>query len=258
VLPGAHQVYVQNPTQDPATAFRYVNLFKGWVGIPAYKMEGVQVLAQHLPDTEIHPIAEPLTVAMSGSEELQMAMMQGFVTLPFVEEQVGEVPWTWNCFGIVGYRMFDATHDFFNTQDGVMLNYDRTLSGGPTMEEQSRLLNFEHIAGVGDSHTGNDYLLPIGNCILSGLPTSRVYAVSLSEDPEIPVNLLFMEPISRAYIESGGGHLSVRLAQLDQPVYRGQIIGLSGNTGAYSPAVPQLHFGLAKRLDQGWCSMELY
>ncbi|MBM4429683.1 MAG: hypothetical protein FJ026_04945, partial [Chloroflexi bacterium] len=53
---GAHRLYIQSPTQDSATAFQYINVFKGWVNIAAYEINGVQVPAQHLPDTEIRPI----------------------------------------------------------------------------------------------------------------------------------------------------------------------------------------------------------
>ena len=56
VPPGSHRIYLQSPTQDPATAFRYINHFKGWVDIAAYEMNGMQVPAQHLPDAEIRSI----------------------------------------------------------------------------------------------------------------------------------------------------------------------------------------------------------
>jgi hypothetical protein len=62
---GNQQLYVESPTQEPATAFRYINRFLGWVDIPAYEINGVSVPAQHLADTEVDPIDQPLSVLLT-------------------------------------------------------------------------------------------------------------------------------------------------------------------------------------------------
>jgi hypothetical protein len=102
VPPGQHPIYVQSPTQDPATAFRYINLLKGWVDIPAYDMDGVRVPAQHLPDTEILAIDSGLSVTITSATRLDVALMQGLLTLPFVQEQVHQIPCIGDYFDIVG------------------------------------------------------------------------------------------------------------------------------------------------------------
>lgn len=69
------------------TAFRFINLFRGWVDIPAYEKNRVEVPAQHLPDTEVQPIVDP-TGALIGEDHtaVDFALMQGFLTLPFIQD----------------------------------------------------------------------------------------------------------------------------------------------------------------------------
>ena len=132
VPPGSHRVYVQSPTQEPATAFRYINLFKGWVDIPAYEMNGVRVPAQYLPDTEIQPIDRPLSTVVSGHTQMSVALMQGFLTLPFVKEQVPD-PFIWNYFDILSDSYFPPGRSMEDAMNGVMLNYDGTYNSGDVM-----------------------------------------------------------------------------------------------------------------------------
>jgi SdrD B-like domain len=259
VLPGQHQIYVQSPTQDPATAFRYINLFKGWVDIPAYEMNGVQVPAQHLPDTEIQPIDRPLSVAVNGSTHLDVALMQGFLTLPFVQEQVGTAPLIATYFDIIGRRFFpdDGSFTYEDSKDGVMLSYDGRYNtdGNPYVVPL--------IPGVGDSHNGYDYALPTGNYIVSGLPTGAVWCI---DGPprrlDMPICIWCYCAAEGLYYSTQDAHLDVHLVGLDQTVYRGQIIGLSGNTG-YAPPdpvpAPGLHYDFArKRLGTGWWYLDPY
>ncbi len=217
VPPGAHQVYVQSPTQDPATAFRYINQFLGWVDIPAYEMNGMQVLAQHLPDTEIQPIDWPLTMAVNGYMCLDVPLMQGFLTLPFVKEQFAERPLLNGYFDIIGRRLFphDGSFTYQDSQDGKVLNYD-----GSIFWEGD---GFRGIAGASNSHAGLDYYAPVGRFVVSELPTSRVWHVEGPPSrPDYTVAIWFENPVRRGeYFQSGAAHLHARLVQLDQKVYRG-------------------------------------
>lgn len=244
---GRQQVYIQSPTPDPAAAFRYINRFLGWVDIPAYEINGVSVPAQHLADTEIQPISQSLRITLNDDQSLDMALMQGFLTLPFMQSQVPE-PFVWNYFDIIGYRLFDdVDNTYWSTQDGVMLSYDgRYNSPVDQVEGWPRLRRLEPAAGVGDSHTGLDYLVPIGTFILSGAPTSYFWFML----DEGTANLMIEKPVEGTKYETCYGHLQVLVVELDQKVYRGQIVGLAGDRGI--ERIPQLHFHIAERVTEGW------
>jgi len=242
---GSHQVRVQSPTDDPATAFRYINRFLGWVDIPAHEIGGVQVPAQHLPDTEIQPIEEPLSVALGGDEKLDIGLMQGFLTLPFVEPQTPN-PFIFNYFDIIGLRCFNGGFTYDDSRDGVMLNYDGQYDeiGDP----------FPHVVGVGDSHNGLDFPVPVSTFVVSASPTSQVFHLAVHDDGQLLVHTMFPDPERLGLMyKNAYGHLGAQLVELDQIAYRGQIIALSGDTGANnifpgygSRRVPQLHFDLSR------------
>jgi hypothetical protein len=259
VSPGTHQVYVQSPTQDPATAFRYTNKFLGWVDIPAYEMNGVQVPAQHLADTEIQPIDWPLNTTVTGMTRVDVALMQGFVTLPFVQEQLVEPPFMYNYFDIIGRRLFphDGSFDYQDSQDGIRLNYNGQYS--------SDYDPFRGIAGLSDSHTGPDYQLPLGKFIVSALPTSiALYVGGPPTRLDNPIVLWFENPeASGEHFANGCAHLHTQVVQQNQKIYRGQIIGLSGYEGqGEGPAVPiapgTLHFDFESVTQVGWWYHDLY
>lgn len=257
VPPGAHQVYVSSPAQDPATAFRYINKFLRWVDIPAYEMNGVQVPAQHVPDTQILPIAESLAVSMTNNQELNVALMHGFLTLPFVRAQYPE-PWAWNWFDIVGYRVSDAQHTYDNTKDGIVLSYAGRYSRELTLEELQRLIAGERISGVSDSHTGMDHWSRVGNWVVSGAPTSRVYYV---REDQAQLNQIFAEQATGVdYVdyETDSAHFLAQVVALHQTVYRGQILGVNGDVIGPLP-IPQVHFSLARGVRSGgWWYLDPY
>jgi len=58
---GSQQVYVESPTQEPATAFRYISL----------SLEAFQ------------PIDDPIALTVAGNASLDIALMQGFLTPPY-------------------------------------------------------------------------------------------------------------------------------------------------------------------------------
>ena len=132
-----------------------------------------------------------------------------------------------------------------------MLNYDGTYRSmfSPTQYISGQTPR----AGVGDSHTGLDYLIPIGTFIISGAPTSEVWYLPHTWDDEYRVAIWFVDPLnSNNHYSTDHGHLSVQLVSMEQKIYRGQIIGLSGDSGTYSGKFPQLHFGFYKRISDGW------
>jgi|GEM_PF-2208135 len=242
ITSGFHQLYVKSPTGDPETAFRYINISHGWVDIPAYEMNGVQVPDQHVPDTEIVPISSVTLLTFEGDMEQNFALMQGFLTLPFVQEQVGEMPLIFNYFDVIGTRLFNSENNFFSTQDGIMLNYNGSYNS--VFSPNPYVPGTIPSPGVSDSHNGLDFFVPIGTYVVSGIPNSKVWMLTLQDGEQlIHLKTDSSMNISNSYAQAYG-HLSAQLVETNQKIYRGQIIGLSGNSGYYSGNFPQLHFDL--------------
>jgi hypothetical protein len=145
-----------------------------------------------------------------------------------------------------------------------MPSYDGQYSREHTREEMCRVERGERIRAVGDQHTGYDILISIGDYIVSAAPTSRVWLLPGPPDEgERRVHTLFRE-----YLPTGDGtmwgstygHLNTQLVMMDQMVYRGQIIGLAGNSAAWGSFlyIPQLHFDLARSTGNGWYYTDPY
>jgi murein DD-endopeptidase MepM/ murein hydrolase activator NlpD len=163
-----------------------------------------------------------------------------------------------NYFDIIGVRFFDDNGKvtFFNSQDGKLMNYDGSYS--TWFYPNPYIPGYEVHPGVGDSHTGLDYIVPIGNYIISGSPTSEVFYLP-HQNGEYRVHIWFADPDNRTNLYATTyGHLEVQLVSFGQKIYRGQIIGLSGDTGKYSGGYPQLHFDLANRIPNGWKYIDPY
>ena len=112
--------------------------------------------------------------------------------------------------------------------------------------------------GVGDSHTGQDYLITIGSLIVSSSPTSRVWYLA-NQDGELRVDISFINPDNpRNNYSTDYGHLAIQLVKINQTIFRGQIIGLSGDSGTYSGKFPQLHFNLQESDRNGWNYIDMY
>ena len=232
---GSQQVYVQSPTQEPATAFRYINKLLGWVDIAAYEMNGVSVAAQRLPDTEVQPMDQPLVVNSSEGLSFDVALMQGLLTLPFIRSQVPD-PFIWNYFDVLNNQLVCESI----RRDGVSLSYDGTYNqiGDP----------FVPVAGAGDAHTGLDYAVPVGKYVLHAAPTSVVFLIA-----DEVVHTMFPDPDDPGrMVKNTYSHLDRPLVELNQTVHRGQIVALSGDSGEDNTfpgygtrKVPQLHFDLS-------------
>ena len=281
-------IKITDPYADfPAWAMRYINNWKGAVVVKAYTVAAdpqtmarlttiprcdadlaalvckldeatLQLRDQYLNDTSIIPIANGTSIK-SGADN-NVGLMQGFLTLPFVSKQVPK-PFIWGYFDILGNYFYDdaGKHTSQYNQDGDILAYDGNKRNNEG--DWRKIALGELVSGVGDSHDGLDYALPIGNYILSGLSTAKVFGFSSPTDPELRVNIWFEDPTNPGeFIESGGTHMSVQLTMLDQTIYRGQIIGLSGDSGSYPPglAPQQDHFGLSNRVQGGWKSRDPY
>jgi hypothetical protein len=278
-------IKITDPNADnPALAMRYINNWKGAVVVPAYtkdvdtptmarlttipgcdadlvalvcKLDAakLQVRDQNLNDTNIISIVNGTSI--KSGQDNNIGLMVGFLTLPFVSEQVPK-PFVMNYFDILGNFWSDdaGKNTISNNQDGVMLNYNGKYN---TEVDWRRVAAGEYLTGVGDSHPGVDFLLPIGNYIVSILPTATIFHIFSGNqtDPELRIYSWFEDPANPGeYYEGGGAHLNVILGILDHTVYRGQIIGLSGDSGIYPPGttqkIQQDHFGLSKRITEGW------
>jgi len=224
VPPGAHQVYVQSPTQDPATAFRYINKFLGWVDIPAYEMNGVQVPAQHLPDAEIRSINQPLDVKVNGSTRLDVALMQGFLTLPVAEG--------YPAF-ILGYFDLDGVSQYEPNGRAIAYNGNRFFwgNGDYNAPVTSRgidplTLDFPGVSGVQDRHSAVDVRVDLLTPLVSPAAgtVSRVFWENRQD-----IKIVHDEVAGQAY-RTFLGHLDMHVpVSVGQRVYRGQIVALSGD-----------------------------
>ena len=233
----------------PELEMRYINKWKREVTVPAYEMNGVQVPEQHLNDTSIFKLSDGATLQPGSPNEI--GLMQGFLTLPFVAEQVPK-PFIWNYFDIIGIRLFNNVTNYWNSQDGHILNYNGIYNkeGNP----------FRYIAGVSDSHNGLDFVLPVNNFIVNTNSLSSIYEIEKNDDGE---NLLILKGEDKSIkdIANDYGHLNAQLlAASTTSIYRGQIIALSGDTGTNNTfddggiirRTPQLHWDLARITQKGW------
>jgi hypothetical protein len=269
----------------PSLGMRYINHWKGLVTVPEFLIDAdpaimeslitipfcenntdakicihdedaLLVREQLLYDTELIP----LDVLFIPEERtaIEIGLVQGFLTAPFIQTQ-NPTPHIQGFFDIIGYRVFNDTNTYFSTQDGVMLNYDGKYNGSG----DSDYANADAV-GVGDSHTGLDYAIPIGSSIVSASPTSEVwYMCEGGKDcnDELRINTWFPNPENSS--ENYGnayGHLNVILVEKNQTVYRGQIIGISGNSGYSYPyeRTPMLHFHLERSSEAGWNYHDIY
>ena len=237
---------------NPEKEFRYINEWRGEVVIEAYEVVGGKVPEQHLNDTDFYELHNGFGV--TPDSEITVGLMQGFLTLPFFQSEVPE-PFIFNYFDILGIQLFNEEYTWIDSQDGVMASYDGRYNSKFPLDQ---VVKGELIAGVVDSHSGLDYLLPIGTYILSGAPTSNVFFLSgPPQEPELRVHLGFPYSVDQNLIETCYGHLSVQLVQQNQKVYREQIVGLSGDTG-YPIRIRQLHFNIAVKTSEGWAYYDPY
>jgi len=233
---------------DPARAFRYINKWNRSVVIESHKVNDVIVPEQHLNDTEIMLIE--MKYEIDVDTKVEIGLFQGFLTLPFPSD-ISPIPIIFNYFDIIGVRLFDSEHNFYNTQDSIVLNFDGNFTKHFSPDPYYK--NASISPGVGDSHNGLDYFVEIGNFVLLGDPNSIVSSLYEANNGELLIQVAFYNSSQiRNQFMSTYGHLSKRIIKLEENVIRGQIIALSGNTGGSATGrYPQLHFDLFEHSNKG-------
>ncbi|MBU4352901.1 MAG: hypothetical protein KJ939_07535, partial [Nanoarchaeota archaeon] len=194
-------IKITDPNADnPSLAMRYINDWKGPVVVPAYTKDvdaatmaklttipgcdadlvarvckldedTLQVRDQHLNDTSIIPIGDGMTIVAGKQNEV--GLMLGFLTLPFVQEQVPE-PFIWNYFDILSVNLWPSNYTVNDVRNGIVLNYNGEYNQPLNIQQLQRLIAGDLIAGIDDGHPGLDYRVDVGNFIISTLPTSTV------------------------------------------------------------------------------------
>ncbi|MHA1290641.1 MAG: M23 family metallopeptidase, partial [Candidatus Thorarchaeota archaeon] len=273
-------ITISDPNEgNPALEMRYINQWKRAVTVPEYTkdvdvttMASLEIVPicdkdaealvckededtlfvrdQYLNDTSIVPISEEYDLINERVNEI--GLMQGFLTLPFMKEQVSK-PFILSYFDIIGKRLFGDNFQYYDSLDGVSLTYDGKYNREGVLSTTSL------VTGIYDNHTGIDYVkLQRGHLVISGAPTSILfYATSQPQETEIRVHTSFDNPISEDQNSSGYGHLDVRLVDVNQTIYRGQIIGLVGSTNMHPP-VPTLHYDFEQMVSAGWKYLDIY
>jgi len=265
-------ISISDPNEgNPAFEMRYINQWKKAVTVPEYTkdidvttMTSLEIVPicdedaealvckqdedtllvreQNLNDTSVVLISEEYDLINGRVNEI--GLMQGFLTLPFDQEQIGEIPFIFDYFDIIGYRIFNDQNTFQSTMDGQLLSYDGKANQGVDISLWGRLRNFEELSLVGDSHTGLDFLVKIGSVIISGAQTSSVWYTPIGQ-----INLMVY--VGSNNYDNCYGHMAVSFLEINQEnIYRGQVIGLSGDEG--NERIPQLHFHVAEGTRDGW------
>jgi hypothetical protein len=245
--------------ENPALAMRYINNWKGSVVVPAYTKDvdaatmarlttipgcdadlaalvcklndaTMQIRDQHLNDATVIPIEN--RVSIKAGNDNTIGLMQGFLTLPFVAEQVPK---------LYIFTYFDIDNNVITCgspvkANGTKLNYDgryHTDGGGDPVHPS---------IGVGDGHTGDDFSVPLYQYITNAGPIGSISFLYVADNGDVRYSV--MSDISQESYRNGGSHLATWLVSEEQEIYRGQIIGLSDHSGG-SPYY-QLHFDLSK------------
>jgi len=208
------KVTFQDPnTEDPSKAYRFINVYKDSVLIPANKVNGIQIPEQHLNDTDLTTIESGL--ALKIGEVADIGLMQGFLTSPFSCDQ--EAP--------------------------IGIWYDHN-PGGKFLNWQASTSSMNNPAGVrisGDNHDGTDFAVPTGTYVLAMAPGIVNYA-DIIDTYHGNVLHITLEHIGKKFC-TGTGHHSELLVNREDKVYRGQVIALSGQSGTSWPHVHlNVHF----------------
>lgn len=200
---GSQAVYVKSPTQETATAFRYISL----------SLEAFQ------------PIEEPIRVTVKGDATLAIALMQGYLTLPFTSDTL---------ITVISYTDLEGT-DY----DGVV----RDWQGNTAM----RLVHDGREGLVYDYHCGIDY----GYGENAELCVMKVFAAA-------PGKVINLGPVE----ERAGGsvrllhadgrmtdyaHLGEIFIEIGQAIPRGALLG----TTYCGWNEPHLHFELMGKEGEG-------
>ncbi|MCJ7661007.1 MAG: M23 family metallopeptidase [Anaerolineales bacterium] len=218
--PGQHSVYVNSPTEDPAWAFRYVNLFTGWREIIGSYVAENWVERQELPVTELKRIEDPQIVDIQPGTRLDFALTQGFLTDIFA------------CGDRQRVQTYQAVD--LDPQEGYVRNYNesesRTINGGETV------LNGDNHFAI-DWGNLNHYL--IGTPLYA--PANGIVIFAGIDRTSMGDCLVVNVAHPDTGTSSGVLHLEKVLVKEQQRVLRGQLLGTLGESCA---TWPHVHFFL--------------
>jgi len=196
--------FVDPNADNPALAFRYINIWKEAVVIPSHEKNGVQVPEQRLNDTDIVPIAQGVSTIVGDISEI--GLMQGFLTSPFLCDQ-------------------DYSYS-------ISLWYDHDLRQGFFLNYQGSTDPYQNPAGVAissDNHDGTDFEVPDGVPVVAMAPGVVNFSGEINTWHGTTLHVT-IDHLNRRFA-TGTGHHSVLLVDFGERVLRGQIIALSGHSG---------------------------
>ena len=149
---------------------------------------------------EFRVVSDAYAISLQGSTSLNIGLMEGFLTLPFVSGTHAEL-----------YSYFD--HD---PAPGKVKNYlgDTTLAAWP-----------KHQPGTFDGHQGIDWNLPLGTNLVASAP-GEVIEVAENERGGKYIDLLHPNNMVTSY-----GHDSKVLRNKGEWVERGDVVAFSGDSG---------------------------
>jgi hypothetical protein len=211
--------FVDPNAENPVLAFRYINLWKAEIIIDSYEMNDIQVPEQHLNDTLVIPIKNGVTTKAGNKDSI--GLMQGFLTHPLPPEALA------NLHHINGFD-----HD---PRKGYVVSYagdtNRCLDSPSCNPIDPAKLNTDIslFGGIYDSHVGYDFMFPKANdkfFFMASIP--GVIDIWVSNGIVVSIET------SRLGFEFGplitNGEIYKPLVNKGQKVYRGQIIGLTGES----------------------------
>jgi hypothetical protein len=146
--------FIDPNVDNPALAFRYINVWNGEKIIPSLEGNGIQIPEQHLHDTDVLPISKG-TKASVGTEN-SIGLMQGFLTMPFPNPTEYSV-WTW----------YDV-----DSRKGYSSNWKGDNSTS----------KYDNKVKIFDNHFGIDWLVPDGTFFVAPAPAT-VVEINLDQDP---------------------------------------------------------------------------
>jgi hypothetical protein len=273
-------IKITDPNADnPALAMRYINHWKGAITVPAYTKDvdaatmarlttipecdadlaalvcrlsdaTLQVRDQHLNDTSIIPIGKGTSI--EAGEYNNVGLMQGFLTWSSVSNQEKD-PFIWYYFDIASVNLWPENFRVEDVRNNVWQTYNGKNTIPLNLQQLLRVSAGERIAGLDDGHIGLDILVNYGSYIISEIPSAIVMFVKPKDAYGVDVHLILDNPeINNTSYVTNHSHMTIGLVETNQIIYRGQIIGLSGDESSNPPPLPQLHFHLVRLQQGGW------
>jgi hypothetical protein len=218
IPPSGYDVYIVSPSDEPALAFRYVNVFKGWREVPAYLSGRVWVEKQRLPETALQSIQKPLEVDVQPGARLDIALTQGFLTDIFTCSDRQKVK---------TYQAFDL-----DPRQGFVRNYDESQSRD--IQRGANVLN-------GDNHFAYDWGEVNHNVIGIPLYAPANGMVTFAGEGETWNGLCRLVNLVHPEVGASTGlvHLDTVLVKDGWQVLRGQLLGTLGQN---CTTWPHVHF----------------